>query len=64
MQDEYGWERLDEYLLARLTRANLHGLRLRDMCERVLDGVYRFALGEEFWRLVIGIYDAGGEQQT
>jgi hypothetical protein len=47
MEDENGRERLDEYLLARLARpggANLHGLRLRDMCECVLYGVYGIRL--------------------
>lgn len=51
MKDEYGWEGLDEYLLARLVRArgsNLHGLRLRYVCERILEGVNRIALCDKF----------------
>jgi len=50
MKDEYGREGLNEHLLARLVRArgaNLHGLRLRYVCERILDGVHRIALCEE-----------------
>jgi hypothetical protein len=50
MEDENGWEHLNEHLLARFARArgaNLHGLRLRDMRECVLDGVYGIALCEE-----------------
>lgn len=49
MKDENGWERLDQHLLARFTRArgsDLHGLRLRDVCECVLDCVYGIALKE------------------
>jgi hypothetical protein len=48
MDDEDGWKRLEEHLLARLSRAglaDLHGLGLRDVCECVLDGVYRIGLG-------------------
>ena len=51
MKDEYGREGLDEHLLARLIRArgaDLHGLRLRYVCERILDAVHRIGLREEF----------------
>jgi hypothetical protein len=47
VQDEHWRERLDEHLLACFARAggaDLHGLWLRDVCERILDGVYRIAL--------------------
>lgn len=56
MKDEYGREGLDEHLLARLVRtrgANLHGLRLRYMCQRILDGVYRIGLYEEYEAQII-----------
>ena len=49
MEDEDGWKRLEEHVLARLVRAglaSLHELGLRDMYECVLDGVYRIGLGE------------------
>jgi hypothetical protein len=51
MKDEYGWEGLDEHLLGRLVRvrgSDLHRLRLRYVCERILDGMHRIALCEEF----------------
>jgi hypothetical protein len=51
MEDENGWQRLEKHLLARLARArlaDLHGLGLRDMCECVLNVVYRIGLREEF----------------
>lgn len=51
MEDENGWKRLDLHLLARPARAGLaalHGLELRNVCERVLNGVYRIGLREEF----------------
>jgi hypothetical protein len=51
MEDKNGWKRLDLHLLARLARAglaDLRGLRLRDMCECVLNGVYRIGLREGF----------------
>jgi hypothetical protein len=51
MEGENGWKRLDLHLLARPARAglaDLHGLELRDVCERVLNGVYRIGLREEF----------------
>lgn len=47
MEDQDGWERLDQHLLTRLTQpgqADLHGLRLRDVCESVLNRVYRITL--------------------
>lgn len=56
MKDEYGRKGLDEHLLARLVRtrgANLHGLRLRYMCQRILDGVYRIGLYEEYEAQII-----------
>lgn len=43
MEDENGWKRLDLHLFARPARAGLLGLdrlELRDVCERVLNGVY------------------------
>jgi hypothetical protein len=49
MKDENGWKCLDLYLLVRLARvglADLHGLR--DVCECVLNGMYRIGLREEF----------------
>jgi hypothetical protein len=51
MEDEDGWKHLKKNLLARLARAglaSLHGLGLRDICERVFNGVYRIWLREEF----------------
>jgi hypothetical protein len=54
MKDKYGREGLDEHLLARLVRArgaNLHGLRLGYVCERILDGVHRIALCDVFLKI-------------
>jgi hypothetical protein len=51
MENKNGWELLEKHLLARLARAgsaNLHGLGLRDVCERVLSSVYRIGLREGF----------------
>jgi hypothetical protein len=54
MKDENGWQRLEKHLLARVARAgladlsDLHRLGLRDMCECVLNVVYRIGLREEF----------------
>jgi hypothetical protein len=51
MEDENGLQRLEKHLLACLARAglaDLHGLGLQDMCECVLNGVYRIRLREEF----------------
>ena len=51
MEDENRWKPLKEHLLARLARAglvNFHGLGLRDMCECVLNVVYRIGLREKF----------------
>jgi hypothetical protein len=47
VQDEHRGKRLDENLLAcfaRVRGANLHGLWLRDVRERILDSVYRIGL--------------------
>jgi hypothetical protein len=60
MEDEDGWEHLKKHLLARLARAGLagfHGLRPRDMCERVVDGMYRIWLRERISRLVPRAYE-------
>ena len=60
VKDEHGWKRLDQHLLARLARArraNLHGLRLRDVSECVLNCVYRVGLCKEFASLVIRVYE-------
>ena len=49
MEHENWWKRLQKHLLARLGRAelaDLHRLGLRDLCERVLNSVYRLRLGE------------------
>jgi hypothetical protein len=57
MEDENGWQRLEKHLLARLSRAglaNLHRLGLRDVCEGVLNGVYRIGLGRT-WRLDVWV---------
>ncbi len=57
MKDEHGRKCLDQHLLAcfaRARRADLHGLRLRDVCERVLNSVYRITLRKEFE--VISLY--------
>jgi hypothetical protein len=43
MEDENGWQSLEKNLLTRLARAglaDLHGLRLQDVCECVLNSVY------------------------
>ena len=51
MENKNGWQRLEKHLLARIARvrwADLHRLGLRDERERVLDGVYRIGLCEEF----------------
>ena len=43
MEDESGWKRFEKHLLGRITRArlaDLHGLALQKMCERVLNGAY------------------------
>jgi hypothetical protein len=51
MKDKHGRKCLDQHLLARFARArraDLHGLRLRDMCECVLNSVYRITLRKEF----------------
>ena len=51
MEDEDGWQRLEKNLLARLARAglaDLHGLGPRDVCECVLNVVYRIGLREKF----------------
>ena len=53
MEDKNGWKRLEKHLLVRLARAGLadldfHGSGLRDVCECVLNGVYRIGLREEF----------------
>jgi hypothetical protein len=43
MEDENRRQCLEKHLLARLARArlaDLHGLRLRDVCECILNGVY------------------------
>jgi hypothetical protein len=51
MEDENGWKRFEEHLLARLARAglaNLHRLGPRDVCKCVLNGVYRIGLRERF----------------
>jgi hypothetical protein len=50
MEDENGWKRIEKRLLARLAAlaraglADLHGMGLRDLCECVLNGVYRIGL--------------------
>ena len=49
MENENGWKRLDERLLARIRAmqagwAVLHGLRLEDAHEGVLNGEYRIRL--------------------
>ena len=49
MEHENWWKRFQKHLLARLGRAelaDLHRLGLRDLCERVLNSVYRLGLGE------------------
>jgi hypothetical protein len=51
MEDENRWKRLDLYLLAHLAWAQLtnqYGLVLRDVRERVFNGVYRIGLHEHF----------------
>jgi hypothetical protein len=51
MEDENGWKRLGKHTLAHLARAglaDLHGLGLRNVCERVFNGVYRIGLREDF----------------
>jgi hypothetical protein len=51
MEDKNGWKRLKKHLLARHARAglaDLRGLGLRDVCKRVLNGVYRIWLCEGF----------------
>jgi hypothetical protein len=47
MENENGWKRLDEHLLARIAHAGwstLHGLRLGDAHESVLNGEHRIRL--------------------
>jgi hypothetical protein len=47
MENENGWKRLNEQLLARIAqagRAILHGLRPGDAHEGILNGVYRIRL--------------------
>ena len=56
MENENGWKRLDEDLLARIRVARaglavLHGLRLGDTHEGVLDSKYRVRL-QRTWKLV------------
>jgi hypothetical protein len=49
MEDENGWKRLEKYMLACFVRtglADLYGLGLRDVCECILNGVYRIGLRE------------------
>ena len=53
MENKNGWKRLEKHLLARLARAgladlDLHGLGLQDVCECVLNVVYRIGLRKEF----------------
>ena len=51
MENEYGWQDLDEHFLARLTRAGLAGLRglgQREVFKCVLNGVHRFELYKAF----------------
>jgi hypothetical protein len=51
MEDKNWWKRLEVYLMARIARAglaDLHRLGLRNICERVLNGVYRIVLSEGF----------------
>jgi hypothetical protein len=47
MEDENGWELLDENLLARLAKARqieLDRLQVRDACECVLYSIHRIVL--------------------
>jgi hypothetical protein len=47
MEDEYRWKHLDEDVLARIAqagRANLHGLRLWDVCKCISKSEYRIWL--------------------
>jgi hypothetical protein len=51
MEDENRWKRLDLHLVvhpAWTQLTNLYGLGLRDVCERVFNGVYRIGLHEHF----------------
>jgi hypothetical protein len=51
MEDENGWKQLNEHLLARITQAglaDLYGVGLRELCKRILNGVYRIGLREGF----------------
>ena len=51
MKDENRWKYLDLYLLACLARVGLtgpHKLGSRDECERLLNGVHRIGLREQF----------------
>ena len=57
MEHENRWKHLEEHLLAHLGRvglADLHELWLRDVCERVLNSMYRLRLDEE-----LGCYSPG-----
>ena len=49
MEDEGGWKGFEKHLLGRITRArlaDLHGLALRKVCKRVLNGAYGIGLRE------------------
>ena len=51
MENENGWKRLDEYLLARIPHVGwdvLHGLRLGDAHEGVFNSEYQIKLCEKF----------------
>ena len=51
MDDENGWEPLDEHFLARLAQARrteLDMLQVRDACQCVVYSIHRIVLSEDF----------------